>query len=200
MMRRLVLASVALLIGGGPACAHIVSSRLGDFYGGALHPLTGLADAILWLALGMVAAAQPARWARWLVLVFPAGLLAGLGVGLASGWTADPVTIDAALMVTLGLLTVAAVRLPGPLLLALAFALAAFRGVANASGVEAGTDATLFACGLATAGYASITLVTALGSAFRRSGVGWQAIAVRAGGSWIAAIGLMVGGYALATG
>ena len=49
-----------------PAAAHIVSSRLGDFYAGAVHPLTGLQDVILWTALGILAGAQPAAQARWL--------------------------------------------------------------------------------------------------------------------------------------
>ncbi len=193
----LLLVPVLLLLGVQPAGAHIIGARLGDFYGGALHPLTGLADVILWLALGMLAGMQTRLWSRWMVVAFPAGLLAGFAIGLWSGWTEDRMGVDAALMIALGGLTAAAVRVPGPVLLALGFAIAVLRGAANASGVGATTDLTLFACGLTAAGYAAMTLTVALVSAFRRAGDGWRGIAIRAGGSWIAAIGVMVGGYAL---
>lgn len=192
----MLLPALLLLLGTSPASAHIIGARLGDFYGGAFHPLTTLPDLVLWLALGLLAAMQETRWARFLVVVFPAGLLAGFAAGRAWGWASDPMPVDAALMIGLGGLTAASVRLPGKLLLLLAFAIAVFRGAANASGVDATTDITLFACGLAACGYAVITLVVALVETFRRSG-GWQPIAVRAGGSWIAAIGVMAGGYAL---
>ena len=196
-MRILFPAALAVIGFGGPARAHIVASRLGDFYGGALHPLSGLPDAVLWLALGMLAATQTARWTRWLVIVFPAGLLAGFALGLTLGWTRDSMLLDAALMALLGGLVAAAIRVPGPMLLGLAFGLSAFRGAANASGVEAGTDATLFAAGLTAAGYAAITLTASLFSNAGPGGSGWRSIAIRAGGSWIAAIGLMVGSYSL---
>lgn len=194
-MRLLLLLPILLVAGTGPASAHIVSSRLGDFYGGALHPLTGLADGVLWLALGLLAGLQPARSARWITAAFPLGLLAGFFGGLAMGWTSDPLRLDAALMLALGLLTAAAWRLPGALLMALVVGLAVYRGAANASGLEAGTDTTLFALGVATAGYVALTLITAGVEAFRQNGAGWRSIAVRAGGSWIAAVGVMVGGF-----
>ena len=197
-MRIFALAVLLLLTAQSPADAHIVSSRLGDFYGGALHPLTGLPDIIFWLALGLVAALQPPVCSRWIVLAFPAGLLVGFATGIAAGWTADPITVNAALMIGLGILAAAAIRLPGSLLLLLAVIVGGFRGGANASGVEPGTDATLFGAGLVVAGYAVITLVVALASTFRRAGAAWRTIALQAGGSWIAAIGLMVGGFALA--
>jgi urease accessory protein len=198
MMRALGLAALLLLAAASPASAHIVSSRLGDFYGGALHPLTALPDVVIWLALGLVAALQPPHWARWIVLAFPPGLLAGFVAGIASGWNADPIALDAALMIGLGLLAAAAARLPGGLLLVLAVIVGGVRGAANASGLEVETDATLFGGGLLVAGYIVVTLIAALAATFRRAGAPWRTIALQAGGSWIAAIGLMVGGFALA--
>ena len=186
-----------LLLAARPAEAHIVSSRLGDFYAGMIHPLTALPDLVLWLALGALAATQPAAVARWLVPLFPLGLVAGLVLGVATGWTTDPAALDAGLMLLLGVLVAVAARLPAIPFLAGATALAAYRGLANASGVTPASDVLLFAGGTAVVGYAAITLATAGLAAFRRGGLGWQAIAIRAGGSWIAAIGLMVGGFAL---
>jgi urease accessory protein len=54
-----------------------LSSRFGDFYGGMLHPLTALEHAVPSLALGLLAGQQGARAARWLLLIFPLGLLVG---------------------------------------------------------------------------------------------------------------------------
>lgn len=198
MMRAFTLGALLLAVTVSPASAHIVSSRLGDFYGGALHPLTGLPDIVIWLALGLVAALQPLHWSRWIVLAFPAGLLAGFLAGIAAGWSTDPITLSAALMIGLGLLAAAAARLPGGLLLMLAAIVGIARGAANASGLDPQTDPVLFGAGLLLAGYAVVTLVVAGAATFRGAGAPWRTIALRAGGSWIAAVGLMVGGFALA--
>ena len=196
--RRLGLLVLAgALLGSAAAEAHIVSSRLGDFYGGMLHPLTALPDIILWLALGMLAALQRAAAVRWLVVLFPLGLAAGLALGRAFGWSPHAGWLDAGLMVVLGGMTAAAVRLPAPAFLFGASALALYRGLCNASGVTLGADVVLFAGGTAAVGYAAMALVMAGTVAFRRTGTGWQDIAVRAAGSWIAAIGVMVGGLAV---
>lgn len=197
-MRALTLAALLVLAASDPAAAHIVSSRLGDFYGGALHPLTALPDLVIWLALGLVAALQPPHWARWIVLAFPAGLLAGFVAGIAAGWYTDPIALSAALMIGLGLLAAGAARLPGGVLLLLAVVVGIVRGAANASGLDPATDPVLFGAGLLLAGYAVVTLVVAFAATFRRAGAPWRTVALRAGGSWIAAIGLMVGGFALA--
>ena len=183
--------------------AHIVAARLGDFYAGALHPLTELQDLILWAAMGVLAGSLGAERGRWLVLVFPLGLLAGFACGRASGIVSVSPAADAGMILLLGLLLAAAIRLPTALLGAIAFALAAIRGATNAGDLGAESDRLLFAAGLACAGYASITLVMALTLAFRRAdadpATAWRGIAIRALGGWIAAIGLMMVGFALAS-
>ena len=196
--------AIALMLGVGlllssPAQAHIVASRLGDFYAGALHPLLGLQDVILWTALGVLAGMQPPARARWLVLLFPAGLLAGLAFGVRAGVTDGSALVDAGMMVALGALLALAVRLPRPGLCGIAVLLAIVRGAANAGGIGLETDVPLFAAGFAVAGYAAITLTAAAALAFQRPDQGWRTIALRAVGSWIAAIGIMTGGFALAS-
>jgi len=198
--RRTVLlpAIAAVILCARPAEAHIVSSRLSDFYTGMAHPLTGLQDVVLWTALGVLAGTQPGARARWLVAVFPIGLVAGFVFGLATGVTNGNAAVDAGCMVALGGLIAAAVRLPGPALAIIALTLGLVRGAANAGGVDPSTNTVLFAAGLAVAGYSAITLLTAAVLTFQRPAAGWRSIALRAGGSWIAAIGVMAGGYALA--
>ena len=198
-----LIAATVLLAQASPAEAHIVALRLGDFYAGALHPLTDLQDLILWGAVGMLGGTLGATRGRWLVLVFPLGLLTGLALAETFGITITGSTVDAAMVLVLGLLLAAAVRIPTAALCALAFVLAAVRGAANASDLGPETDRLLFAAGLACSGYALITLVMALVLAFRgaetSTPTNWRKITLQALGGWIAAIGLMMVGYGLAS-
>jgi urease accessory protein len=197
-------AAVVALASSGAADAHIVAARLGDFYTGAMHPLTDLQDVVLWIALGIFAGSVGPERGRWLVPVVPLGLLTGLAIELGLGVGALGPLGNAALMVCLGLLLVAGVRADTWLLCTIAFGLAVVRGAVNATGVVPATNVPLFAAGLATSGYAAITLIMALVVWFHRSAAegrtGWRHIAVRVCGSWIAAVGLMIAGLALKAG
>src|ERR1700737_171941 len=205
-MRRLLSRggfAAMVLAAAQSADPHLVASRLGDFYAGALHPLTDLQDGVLWTALGLLAGSLGATHGRWLVLVLPSGLLLGLSVGLSFGSTWIAPLASATMMVVLGLLLALGLRINVAALCLIALVLAFMRGAVNAGGVGAATDRVLFGAGLAMSGYAFITLITALTIAFRRldaqpSGT-WRAIAIRACGSWITAIGLMAGGFGLAS-
>jgi urease accessory protein len=197
-----LIIAVIVLAPAPPAQAHIVAIRLGDFYAGALHPFTDLQDVLLWLALGVLAGSLGAMRGRWLVLVFPLGLLTGLTMAPALRDATADTAVNAGLTVLLGLLLAAAARVPTALLCVLAFVLAVLRGAANAADLEANTDRVLFGAGLVCTGYAAITLVMALTAAFRGTAAAtttsWRGIALRALGGWIAAIGLMMAGLAFA--
>ncbi|MCK1383259.1 HupE/UreJ family protein [Bradyrhizobium sp. 21] len=194
--------AAALFVQTSAAEAHIVAARLGDFYAGALHPLTDLRDIVLWTATGVLAGALGAPKGRWLIPVFPLGLLVGLSLGRIFG-AASTQLADATMMLALGMLLAAAARIPTFLLCAIAFAIAVMRGAANGADLGPDTDRLLFAAGLACAGYGAITLTMALTTAFKRtksdSSASWRTIAVRALGGWIASIGLMMAGLALAS-
>jgi urease accessory protein len=195
---------MATLVASAQAAdAHIVASRLGDFYTGALHPLTDLQDLILWVAMGVLAGSLGAAKGRWLVLAFPLGPLAGLILQRASGSVSPVPAADAGMILVLGLLLAASARIPTAMLCVIAFGLAVMRGAANAGDVGPDTNLLLFAAGLACVGYAAITLTMAVTLAFRRPDAGasmaWRGIAIRALGGWIAAIGLTMVGFAFAS-
>ena len=200
---RTSIATATLVASAQAADAHIVASRLGDFYTGALHPLTDLQDIILWVAIGVLAGSLGASKGRWLVLAFPLGLLAGLVLGRTTGFVSAGPAADAGMILVLGLLLAAATRMPTAALCVIAFALAVMRGAANAGDVEPDTNRLLFAAGLACVGYVAITLTMAVTLTFRRPETGasvvWRGIAIRAFGGWIAAIGLMMVGFAYAS-
>jgi hydrogenase/urease accessory protein HupE len=181
-----------------------VASRLGDFYAGALHPLTDLQDIVLWIAAGLLAGSMGAARGRWLVLIVPVGSLIGFYAGLSSGITSVATIMNAAMMIVLGLLIATAVRVPMAILGVLAFSVAVMRGLANAAGVAGDTNKVLFGAGLTLAAYAAITLIMAAMVSFREPDAAtgpaaWRGIAIRVCGSWITAIGLMIGAFALAS-
>jgi urease accessory protein len=196
------MCAAMLLAQVGVAEAHIVAARLGDFYMGALHPFTDLPDAILWTATGVLAGSLGASKGRWLILLFPLGLLVGLPLGRIFG-AASAGLADATVMLVMGLILAAAAKIPTSALCAIAFGLAVMRGAANGADLGPNTDRLLFAAGLACVGYTIITLTMALTIVFRRtdseSSASWRAIAVRALGGWIAAVGLMMASFVLAS-
>lgn len=189
-------ALVLLPLQSQPAEAHIISTRFGDFYSGVLHPLTDLTDCLIWLALGALAGSLGADRSRWLVVLFPLGLFAGLAsASIVGTWASNGVT-TATVITGLGLLIAAGLRLPTLLLGLIGFAVAVLRGIANASGLEGETNVALFGAGVICAGYVMMTLLMALVVVIRRTDLGertaWRGIAVRAIGGWIAAIGIML--------
>lgn len=192
------VAAASLLASASSAQAHIIGARLGDFYAGLAHPMTDPQDVILWVALGLLAGSLGAVKARPLIALFPIGLVIGLSIArsLAAGF--EGALAAAAMLVALGLLVALELQLNIVLLGAIAVALAIMRGAANAGGIGPETNQLLYAAGMAAIGYVVITLVMALTLAFRGEGAeaGWRRIAVRALGSWIAAVGLMMGGLA----
>lgn len=178
--------------------AHLVTTRLGDFYDGALHPMTGFEFALPWLALVILAALQGAARGRWLILAFPAGLLLGAAI---SAWLPGlhfVQYVNIAAIAGTGLLVALALSLPTPVFLALGFVVGLANGYENGEAMLYNTDRFLFICGVTAIGYAFATLALALITTFLEGKGGWRPIALRAGGSWIAAVGIMVAGFQLA--
>jgi urease accessory protein len=188
-------ALLAGLVWASPAHAHSLSNRVGDFYGGILHPLTALEHVLPFLALGLLAGQQGARAARWMLLVFPLGLL--LGTAFAAVDPADywVTPLNHLSFVVLGLLLAAAWRIPLGLLLALGALIGLSHGYENGRDLTTGPGILLFVPGVALVGF----IITALASAATlalTARADWPRVAVRIAGSWIAAIGIMMIGLA----
>jgi urease accessory protein len=174
--------------------AHIVTMRLGDFFMGALHPMTDPIDWLLWLGVALLGARADCTPARWLIVTVPVGLVLGLWLAVVTTHLLPAVVTDALPLVAVGLLLASALRLGHVTLLAVAAGLMLLRGMANAAGLRVGADLGLYAAGLAGAGYVAITLLAALvlKGAADDAAPAWRRIAVRVLGSWLAAAGLML--------
>lgn len=190
-----------LAIAGMPtaAHAHLVDTRLGDFYGGALHPLTDFQQILPWIALAALAALQGPLRARWLFVVFPLALLAGGAASLVLPPPPFAALLGLVLVALTGLALAVAAPVPLPALLILATVMGLLHGYQNGEAMIASTDQLLFLSGVTAIGYAALALMTGAAIAFLRGVGGWRPIALRASGSWVAAVGIMVLGLHLAT-
>ncbi len=194
--------ALALLLGAAPAAsAHLVTSGLGPVYDGIGHFFLRPEDIVAVFALALLAGLRgPAasRLALWLV---PVGWLAG---GLA-GWLPGAPTVlpapgtTAAVAMTLlipGLLVAADLRRCRWLPTSVMIASASLHGFLNGlTQREAGPGAGMLALiGIAAATFVLVALAAALVVSLRGP---WTRVVARVLGSWIAALGLLLLGWAL---
>ncbi|WP_045836346.1 HupE/UreJ family protein [Hyphomicrobium sp. 99] len=193
--------AAALVLIGAPASAdaHLINTSLGDFYGGVLHPLSGPQDVVPWFALAILAAIQGPRNARWLLFVFPIALVGGALLSVVAPALPISPAWSLAVIVVTGLAVAAAAKLPFPVFLSLVTLIALLHGYYNGQAMTQDTDHFLFICGIAAVGYVFVTLITALAISFRQGGGEWRLIALRASGSWVAAVGIIMVGLQLRT-
>jgi len=177
-----------------PAHAHLVNSGLGPFYNGTLHLLLSPEDLLAVLAVGLLAGQSGKASARWAAIVLPlvwgGTALAGLAVGAVAGL--GPLQI--ALLILLGVLVAAGIQLPPAVMACLAAATGLIHGLENAAAFAAGDSGPVAVAGAAAAVLVLTLLITASAVSLRAA---WTRIALRVGGSWIAAIGMLMLGWLL---
>jgi urease accessory protein len=141
--------------------------------------------------LGLLAGLQNTKGARVILFLVPLGLVAGVALAPLLPPVAVAALVDRASFVILGLLVALGRRLPEGLLAGLAMLFGVSHGYENGLAMSADSLPHLFGPGVALWGLIVVTLTAATAFALGRS-MAWVRIAVRAVGSWIAAIGLMV--------
>lgn len=175
-----------------PAHAHLVETGFGAYYDGLAHVVATPADLLVVLALALFAGQRGTKAARWALFVLPLAWLAGGIVGARTpGAGALPLWTTATFLVAGALVALdARVREPG--VAALSVAAGLLHGLVNGA-----TMGATGASGLALAGAATtVFVVTALVAAeVTVLPAGWPRVAVRVGGSWIAAAGLLMLGW-----
>lgn len=194
-MKKISLIMLAvLLVLPSYAFAHLVSTRFGAVYTGISHPLSTLVHLIPWIALGLLAGLQGRLIARWIILLFPVSVF--LGITFASFVSDLPHVgnINVLSLVLLGVLVAVNIKLGKTLFLFLVFFFGFTHGYDNAYTELSGKQWLLYSIGVCIAAYILITLITALTNLLVESQQ-WGVIAVRAAGSWIAAIGVIYTGF-----
>jgi hydrogenase/urease accessory protein HupE len=193
-MRARTVAVLALTFGCAPAEAHLNATGMGPIYDGLMHFLLSPEDLVPALALALLAGLRGAPFGRRAMFTLPAAWLMGSLFGLSAA-VASAGTLGASLwLLFLGALVVADAKLSLRSMTALSTFLGLVHGYLNGTGMGLTAPAVVAAVGLAAAVFVLVVLVAALVVQLRAQ---WARVAVRVGGSWIAASGLLMLGWSI---
>ena len=186
-------ALAALVLFPGEARAHLVTTGLGPVYDGISHFALTPEDLLPVLALALLAGLSGPRCGRAVLFVLPVAWLSGGLLGLSRSSELLLPALTASTLLALGALVALDRKLPLGLAAGLAAALGFFHGYLNGS-------AKLGALGLSGVA-ATLFVVVALVAAFVVSlRAPWSRIAVRAAGSWLVAISMLMLGWTFRAG
>jgi hydrogenase/urease accessory protein HupE len=196
-MSRVLARAVILLaaaLGCGAAEAHLNATGMGPIYDGLMHFLGSPEDLVPALALALLAGLRGAAYGRLTMFTLPAAWLLGSLFGLSATLTGAS-TLGASLwFLLLGGLVVADAKLSLRLMTALSCLLGLVHGYLNGTGMGLSVPSIVATLGLAAAVFVLVVLFAALVVQLRAQ---WARIAVRVGGSWIAASGVLMLGWSI---
>ena len=174
------------------AAAHLVTTGMGPVYDGIGHLLLTPEDLVPVLALALYAGLRGAVAGRGTMFLLPlAWLIGGLAGSAVNAATSIP--IPAISFLVLGGLVAADLCMPVPVVTGLAILLGLVHGFMNGAALKDGAG-SFGLIGIMTMLFVLVTLTSALVVSL---GKPWARIAVRVAGSWIAAIGLLMFGWAM---
>jgi urease accessory protein len=192
--RALVLAIILLsLLLPARAQAHLPTIGLGPVYDGIFHLFLSPEDLIPVIALALLAGQRGATTSRRMLWILPAAWFAGGALGMFAP-TARGSTLTCVSFLVLGGLIAANAKISVPLMTALTAILGFFHGYLNGSGINRFNDGAYVLLGLAFAVFVVLAIFASFVVPLRRQ---WALIVVRVAGSWIAASGLLMLGWAL---
>ncbi len=189
--------ALACALACAPARAHLESTGMGPVYDGITHFLTSPEDLVVVLAVALLAGLRGAAHGRRAVFTLPAAWAIGSLVGLGAS-AGSLGTLGAALwFLLLGGLVVIDARLSQRALVALCALVGGVQGYFNGTGMGWSWPAIAAALAIMGAVFVLVVLAAALVVQVRAH---WGRIAVRVVGSWIAASGLLMLGWAIRAG
>jgi len=193
--RFIFLAVLALLVMQRSAQAHLVTTGMGPVYDGIGHFSISPDDSIPVVALALLAGLCGKPAGRAVMFQLPVAWFVGGVAGLIShGEPFDPLRCVS--FVILGILVAADLPLPTIVVMALAVAMGFLHGFLDGSGFSAAGPGKgmLELLGISAILFVVTPLVSALVVSIRTY---WVRIVMRVAGSWVAAIGLLMLGWAL---
>ena len=186
-----VLAGLALLLSPSRAAAHLVTTGMGPVYDGIGHLLLTPEDLVPVVALALLAGLRGATHGRRALFLLPVAWPVGGFLGLPA--IASPAfPVSALSFLILGALVAADVRLPAYAFAILAIVLGLVHGAMNGAALQGGAG-SLGMLGITVALFVLVALASAFVVSLERP---WSRIAVRVAGSWVAALGLLMMGWA----
>ncbi len=193
----LAIMALAVAICPSPARAHLNSTGMGPIYDGLMHFVMSPEDLVPVLALALLAGLRGADYGRRALFVLPGAWLLGGLLGLNAAATNGSGVVSAIWFLLLGGLLAADAKLSVRVTSALGALLGAYHGYLNGTGIGASGSAAVVLLGLVSGVFMLVAMVAALVVRLRAE---WARIAVRVAGSWIAASGLLLLGWAVRSG
>ena len=191
-IRALIVYTFALC--SKPAEAHLNSTGMGPIYDGLMHFLTSPEDLVPALALALLAGLRGASYGRQALFTLLVSWLLGSLLGLTAAVTSGSAVLSSFWFLLMGGLVAGDAKLSSRVMIALAALLGLYHGYFNGTGMGQSLSAILAVIGLALAVFVLIALAAAFVVQLRAQ---WARIAVRVAGSWIAASGLLLLGWAV---
>jgi hydrogenase/urease accessory protein HupE len=187
-----MLVGFALFSTPSRAAAHLVSTGMGPVYDGIGHLLLTPEDLVPVLALALYAGLRGAVTGRRAMFLLPlAWFVGGIAGSAINNIPAFP--IPAISFFVLGVLIAADLCMPAAAVTALAIVLGLVHGFLNGAVLKDGAG-TLGLAGIMTILFVLVTLASAFVVSLKRP---WARVVVRVAGSWIAATGMLMFGWAM---
>jgi len=186
-----------MLMGAAPLEAHLNTTGMGPLYDGLMHFLMSPEDVAPVLALALLAGLRGAAHGRRALFMLPVAWFLGGLLGLTGVMSNGNAIVSALWFLLLGGLLAADANLSLRTTTALAALLGLYHGYLNGAGMGEFRTAAVALLGLVFA----VFVLIALSAAFVvRLSADWARIAVRVAGSWVAASGLLMLGWAIRSG
>jgi len=187
------IATLACMCIATPAEAHMNSTGLGPSYDGLMHFLLSPEDIGPVLALALLGGLRGADNGRRAMFVLPAAWFVGGLVGAAATSVGAHPIVSACWFLLLGGLLAADAKLSLRATAALASLVGVYHGYMNGAGLGVSGTSVVVLLGLVFGVFVLATFAAAFVVRLRAP---WARIGVRVAGSWIAAIGLLMLGWA----
>ena len=185
-----------VLMGAPPADAHLTTTGMGPLYDGLMHFFLSPEDILPVLALALLAGLRGAAFGRRALFTLPIAWLLGGLFGISAAAKNGNAFVAAAWFLLLGGLLAADAKLSLRMTTALAALLGLYHGYLNGTGMGQFETASVALLGLVFGVFSMVALAAAFVVRLRAQ---WGRIAVRVAGSWIAASGLLMLGWAVRT-
>ena len=192
--RGVARALMAIVVVARPAHAHLMTTGFGPFYDGLTHLFVSPEYLLPMIALALLAGLHGPRFGRAVLFALPAAWLAGSVLGLLVAPRAPMPLATAIVTIGVGAMVAAGRRLPLALVGGFAVAVGVLAGALNGIELATAHSSPLAAAGASTSLFVVVSLVTGQVASVRAA---WARIAVQVAGSWIAAIGLFMLGWAV---
>jgi urease accessory protein len=193
-MRRALWLSLLLMIGVPSAHAHLMNTGLGPFYDGLTHLFVTPEDLLPVIALALFAGLCGPQSGRAVLFILPVAWLSGALAGASSDMPLTLPVTTAIVTIAFGVLVAADRPMPPRLVVGCAVVLGLLHGSLNGTDLGQQHAFGLSIVGIAVALFVIVSLLAGQVTSLR---LAWGRIVVRVAGSWIAATGLLMLGWAV---